>query len=40
MVLKGLILLLLLVQFSAESSAKEGGKPKKGKKGKQVICPS
>uniref|UniRef100_A0A672MDY8 Glycine receptor subunit beta-like n=1 Tax=Sinocyclocheilus grahami TaxID=75366 RepID=A0A672MDY8_SINGR len=40
MVLKGLILLLLLVQFSAESTAKEGGKPKKGKKGKQVICPS
>uniref|UniRef100_A0A9J8B9J7 Glycine receptor subunit beta n=1 Tax=Cyprinus carpio carpio TaxID=630221 RepID=A0A9J8B9J7_CYPCA len=40
MVLKGLILLLLLVQFSAESTAKEGGKHKKGKKGKQVICPS
>ncbi|XP_073805343.1 glycine receptor, beta a isoform X3 [Danio rerio] len=36
MLLKGLILLMLLVQFSAE----EGGKPKKGKKGKQVICPS
>uniref|UniRef100_A0A672SUB4 Glycine receptor subunit beta-like n=1 Tax=Sinocyclocheilus grahami TaxID=75366 RepID=A0A672SUB4_SINGR len=40
MVLKGLILLMLLAQFSAESSAKEGGKPKKGKKGKQVVCPS
>ncbi|KAL6467155.1 hypothetical protein MHYP_G00249590 [Metynnis hypsauchen] len=40
MVLRGLFLLLLLVQFSAEGTAKEGGKPKKGKKGKQVICPS
>ncbi|ROI16059.1 Glycine receptor subunit beta [Anabarilius grahami] len=39
MVLKWLIMLMLLVQFSAESNA-EGGKPKKGKKGKQVICPS
>uniref|UniRef100_A0A8C1JU07 Glycine receptor, beta a n=1 Tax=Cyprinus carpio TaxID=7962 RepID=A0A8C1JU07_CYPCA len=40
MLLKGLILLMLLVQFSAVSFAKEGGKPKKGKKGKQVVCPS
>ncbi|XP_039548766.1 glycine receptor, beta a isoform X2 [Pimephales promelas] len=39
MVLKGLIVLMLLLQFSAESTA-DGVKPKKGKKGKQVICPS
>ncbi|KAM9449556.1 glycine receptor, beta a isoform 1-T1 [Clarias gariepinus] len=39
--LRSLFLLLLLVQFSAEGAAKEGGKPKKGKKGKKpVVCPS
>ncbi|XP_076874332.1 glycine receptor, beta a isoform X2 [Brachyhypopomus gauderio] len=40
MVVRALLLLLLLVQFSVEGTAKEGGKPKKGKKGKQVVCPS
>lgn len=35
------LLLLLLVQFYAEGAAKDGGKPKKGKKGKKpVVCPS
>ncbi|XP_062864332.1 glycine receptor, beta a [Trichomycterus rosablanca] len=40
MALRGLFLLLMLLLFSAEATAKDGGKPKKGKKGKQVICPS
>ncbi|XP_046698488.1 glycine receptor, beta a isoform X2 [Silurus meridionalis] len=39
--LRSLFLLLLLVQFSVEGDAKDGGKPKKGKKGKKpVVCPS